>query len=110
MNLGPILSLYTTNMSDSVGKYSLCLRLKLSRCSSDNAYDTDRVFVHALNTVKRIPRTGSARPPPSDRLELYGLYKQSTEGDVEGISPRPTGKDPDSIAEREKWYGSSLIL
>ena len=37
----------------------------------------DRVFVHALNTVKKIPRTGSARPPPEDRLKLYGLYKQS---------------------------------
>ena len=38
----------------------------------------DRVFAHALHTVKRIPRTGSARPPPVDRLTLYGLYKQST--------------------------------
>ncbi|KAH0538384.1 hypothetical protein FGG08_005033 [Glutinoglossum americanum] len=37
----------------------------------------DRVFVHALNTVKKIPRSGSARPPPADRLKLYGLYKQS---------------------------------
>lgn len=63
----------------------------------------DRVFVHALNTVKRIPRTGSARPPPADRLKLYGLYKQSTEGDVEGISPRPDGHGPESIAEQQKW-------
>ena len=90
-------------MSDSVGKSSLYLRLKISRCPTDSANDIDRVFVHALNTVKRIPRTGSARPPSSDRLQLYGLYKQSTEGDVEGISPRPTGNDPDTIAEREKW-------
>ncbi|KAL2041661.1 hypothetical protein N7G274_005445 [Stereocaulon virgatum] len=67
------------------------------------ADSVDRVFVHALNTVKRIPRTGSARPPPADRLKLYGLYKQSTEGDVEGLSARPTGSDPDSAAEREKW-------
>lgn len=37
----------------------------------------DRVFVHALNTVKRIPRTGTARPPATERLKLYGLYKQS---------------------------------
>lgn len=37
----------------------------------------DRVFVHALNTVKRIPRTGTARPPTAERLKLYGLYKQS---------------------------------
>ena len=53
-------------------------------------YDTDRVFVHALATVRRLPRTGSSRPPPSARLRLYGLYKQSMEGDVESILPRPT--------------------
>ncbi|EXJ93547.1 hypothetical protein A1O1_01939 [Capronia coronata CBS 617.96] len=50
----------------------------------------DRVFVHALATVRRLPRTGSSRPPPSARLRLYGLYKQSMEGDVESILPRPT--------------------
>ncbi|KEF54558.1 uncharacterized protein A1O9_09000 [Exophiala aquamarina CBS 119918] len=50
----------------------------------------DRVFNHALATVRRLPRTGSSRPPPSARLRLYGLYKQSMEGDVESILPRPT--------------------
>ena len=64
------------------------------------------MFVHALNTVKRIPRTGSARPPPQDRLKLYGLYKQSMEGDVEGVMRRPEGQAPEEEAEREKWYGS----
>lgn len=59
--------------------------------------------MHALNTVKRIPRTGSARPPPPDRLKLYGLYKQSTEGDVEGLSRRPEEKSPEAINERDKW-------
>ncbi|EFR01467.1 hypothetical protein MGYG_04475 [Nannizzia gypsea CBS 118893] len=62
----------------------------------------DRVFVHALNTVKKIPRTGSARPPTADRLKLYGLYKQSMEGDVEGVMDRPVG-DADVQAEKEKW-------
>ena len=64
---------------------------------------TDRVFVHALNTVKRIPRTGSARPPPQDRLKLYGLYKQSMEGDVEGVMRRPEGQGVEDEAEKEKW-------
>ena len=64
----------------------------------------DRVFVHALNTVKRIPRTGSARPPESDRLKLYGLYKQSMEGDVEGVIQRPQVGGKEEIAETEKWY------
>lgn len=53
--------------------------------------------------MKRIPRTGSARPPSSDRLKLYGLYKQSTEGDVEGLSQRPDGSDPEAVTERDKW-------
>ncbi|KAI9852060.1 MAG: Autophagy protein 37, partial [Thelocarpon superellum] len=65
--------------------------------------ESDRVFVHALNTVKKIPRTGSARPPPADRLKLYGLYKQSMEGDVAGVMGRPQGDREDTSAEREKW-------
>ncbi|KAJ5561733.1 Acyl-CoA-binding protein ACBP [Penicillium sp. DV-2018c] len=64
----------------------------------------DRVFVHALNTVKRIPRTGTARPPAAERLALYGLYKQSMEGDVEGVMDRPIGNTPEVHAECEKWY------
>ncbi|KAL6234454.1 acyl CoA binding protein-domain-containing protein [Aspergillus navahoensis] len=63
----------------------------------------DRVFVHALNTVKRIPRTGTARPPATERLKLYGLYKQSMEGDVEGVMDRPVGNTPDVYMECEKW-------
>ncbi|KEY80273.1 acyl CoA binding protein [Aspergillus fumigatus] len=58
----------------------------------------DRVFVHALNTVKRIPRTGTARPPAAERLKLYGLYKQSMEGDVEGVMDRP------------KWYAGPFAF
>ncbi|KAJ9604772.1 hypothetical protein H2200_010887 [Cladophialophora chaetospira] len=68
--------------------------------SDSVASHKDRVFVHALATVRRLPRTGSSRPPPSARLRLYGLYKQSMEGDVESILPRPTvpsvSPDPNS--------------
>ena len=73
---------------------------------ADIDINTDRVFVHALNTVKRIPRTGSARPPDADRLKLYGLYKQSTEGDVEGVMAKPSGRGSgagDGISELDKW-------
>ncbi|KAG0154876.1 hypothetical protein PDIDSM_447 [Penicillium digitatum] len=63
----------------------------------------DRVFVHALNTVKRVPRTGTARPPAAERLALYGLYKQSMEGDVEGVMDRPIGNTSEVHAECEKW-------
>ncbi|KAF2754413.1 hypothetical protein EJ05DRAFT_503949 [Pseudovirgaria hyperparasitica] len=62
----------------------------------------DRVFSHALNTVNKI-RTGSEKPPASVRLKLYGLYKQSMEGDVEGIQERPEGQGEEVHRAREKW-------
>ncbi|KAI0004806.1 acyl CoA binding family protein [Xylariaceae sp. FL0662B] len=71
------------------------------------ADSVDRVFVHALNTVKKIPKTGASRPPPGDRLRLYGLYKQAMEGDVDGVMERPEqqpGADADELQrERDKW-------
>ncbi|KAK6521047.1 hypothetical protein TWF506_001280 [Arthrobotrys conoides] len=67
------------------------------------ADSVDRVFVHALNTVKKLPRSGSSRPPPEDRLKLYGLYKQSMEGDVDGVMPRPTGLSDEEVTEARKW-------
>ncbi|KAH7021087.1 acyl CoA binding protein-domain-containing protein [Microdochium trichocladiopsis] len=71
------------------------------------ADSVDRVFVHALNTVKKIPKTGASRPPPSDRLRLYGLYKQAMEGDVDGVMERPAsgpGVEADELQrERDKW-------
>ncbi|KAI5367626.1 putative acyl-CoA-binding protein, ACBP [Septoria linicola] len=71
------------------------------------ADSVDRVFGHALNTVNRI-RPGSQKPPPADRLALYGLYKQSMEGDVSLISDRPTSPGPGVTMEtvrkeQEKW-------
>ncbi|KAI9053848.1 hypothetical protein LZ554_002796 [Drepanopeziza brunnea f. sp. 'monogermtubi'] len=69
----------------------------------------DRVFVHALNTVKKIPKTGASRPPPGDRLRLYGLYKQAMEGDVDGVMARPASvvdgeEEPDDVKkDRDKY-------
>lgn len=66
----------------------------------------DRVFGHALNTVNKI-RPGSQKPPSSDRLALYGLYKQSMEGDVALVADRPSspsGTPSESMKkEQEKW-------
>ncbi|KAI0596092.1 acyl CoA binding protein-domain-containing protein [Biscogniauxia sp. FL1348] len=70
---------------------------------------TDRVFVHALNTVKKIPKTGASRPPPNDRLRLYGLYKQAMEGDVDGVMERPRAapglevEEEELQREKDKW-------
>ncbi|KAI0484214.1 acyl-CoA binding protein [Xylariaceae sp. FL0804] len=76
------------------------------------ADSVDRVFVHALNTVKKIPKTGASRPPSSDRLRLYGLYKQAMEGDVDGVMERPRaspGDDPEDIQrEKDKWDAWNL--
>lgn len=87
-------------MSDSVGK----LLPYLGNLNNAANCALDRVFAHALNTVRRIPRTGSARPPPTDRLKLYGLYKQSMEGAVQGVMARPIGSSEQVKAEQEKWY------
>ncbi|EMC96287.1 hypothetical protein BAUCODRAFT_69929 [Baudoinia panamericana UAMH 10762] len=70
----------------------------------------DRVFGHALNTVNKI-RPGSTKPPSADRLALYGLYKQSMEGDVVTLSARPAASSAafaqmseESLRkEQEKW-------
>ncbi|OAA64419.1 acyl-binding protein family [Niveomyces insectorum RCEF 264] len=71
------------------------------------ADSVDRVFVHALNTVKKIPKTGAARPPPANRMRLYGLYKQAMEGDVDGVMDRPNlsaGLSSDDLRrEQDKW-------
>ncbi|KAK6073596.1 Autophagy-related protein 37 [Seiridium cupressi] len=72
------------------------------------ADSVDRVFVHALNTVKKIPKTGASRPPPSDRLRLYGLYKQAMEGDVDGVMQRPSSStlgmsNEELQREKDKW-------
>ena len=85
-----------------------CAASHMSCCPAANNHHTDRVFVHAINTVQKIPRTGSARPPTADRLRLYGLYKQATEGEVDGVMERPGGhngyaKDEDTLREQQKW-------
>ncbi len=74
-------------------------KISLGRADTNTMVVADRVFVHALNTVKKIPKTGASRPPNSDRLRLYGLYKQAMEGDVDGVMERPL-----SVAEGEDGY------
>lgn len=102
-------------MADSVGtrSFSYSPTSRSFKSLSDSfILSPDRVFVHALNTVKKIPKTGASRPPPADRLRLYGLYKQAMEGDVDGVMERPsssTSNEHGEDAQREKdkydaWY------
>ncbi|KAK3343885.1 acyl CoA binding protein-domain-containing protein [Lasiosphaeria hispida] len=69
----------------------------------------DRVFVHALNTVKKIPKTGATRPPAGDRMRLYGLYKQAMEGDVDGVMERPTAASMAAAAAGTTIGSASII-
>ncbi|ODV91937.1 hypothetical protein CANCADRAFT_525 [Tortispora caseinolytica NRRL Y-17796] len=68
----------------------------------------DRVFVKAISTIRTIAELDSLRgeqhrPPAEARLKLYGLYKQATEGDVEGIMVRPVGHTAEDETARRKW-------
>lgn len=66
---------------------------------------TDAAFLKAITTIKSISQGPNAlgKPPPKRKVRLYGLYKQATEGDVEGIMPRPEGDDPQTKANQLKW-------
>lgn len=66
---------------------------------------TDAAFLKAITTIKTISRgpNALAKPPPKRKVHLYGLYKQATEGDVEGIMPRPEGDDLQTKANQLKW-------
>lgn len=65
----------------------------------------DHAFVKAIYTIKALSRGPSmlGRPSEGRRIELYGLYKQATEGDIEGLLPRPQGNSPQVVASRKKW-------
>ncbi|GEQ71401.1 hypothetical protein JCM33374_g5084 [Metschnikowia sp. JCM 33374] len=67
----------------------------------------DRVFVKAITTIRALSsRTnyGSLpRPPAENRIKLYGLYKQATEGNVQGIMPRPEGFTIEDEGAKKKW-------
>ncbi|CDR47092.1 CYFA0S28e00606g1_1 [Cyberlindnera fabianii] len=96
-------------MADSIGRYlsigSLLQPLLLKAAILITAID--RVFVKAISTIRALStRTGYGslpRPPVDSRIKLYGLYKQATEGNVEGIMERPTGHRPEDESARRKW-------
>lgn len=67
----------------------------------------DRVFVRSINTIRTLSsRPGYSsrpRPPIESRIQLYGMYKQATEGDVVGVMARPTGNSEIDVAGQKKW-------
>lgn len=74
-----------------------------------SADSVDQVFEKAISTIHTLSSlkgyNSLPRPPVAIRTELYALFKQSTEGDVERVLPRPKD-DPNvldnSVAIR-KW-------
>lgn len=68
---------------------------------------SDRVFVKAITTIKALSSRSNygllPRPPAENRIKLYGLYKQATEGDVEGIMTRPVGHTMEDEGAKKKW-------
>ena len=59
--------------------------------------DINESFTSALQKIKIL----DARPSNENLLKLYGLYKQATEGEVEG--DRPGGFDFKAIAKYDSW-------
>ncbi|KAI9029705.1 acyl CoA binding protein-domain-containing protein [Phycomyces nitens] len=62
------------------------------------SYATQVLFCRALAVVRTLPDNDTIQLTPSERLNLYGLYKQATQGDCN--QPRPSSRDG---AESAKW-------
>lgn len=67
----------------------------------------DRVFVKAITTIRALSTRSSygalPRPPAENRIKLYGLYKQATEGNVCYIMERPQGHTLEDEGAKKKW-------
>ena len=59
--------------------------------------DLEQEFNQAVDGVREVEE----RPSNENLLKLYGLFKQSTEGDVKG--DRPGGFDFKAIAKYDSW-------
>lgn len=61
----------------------------------------------AISTIRTLStRTGYGslpRPPLENRIRLYGLYKQATEGNVTGVMARPDGTTYEDENAKRKW-------
>ncbi|GMG25138.1 unnamed protein product [Ambrosiozyma monospora] len=77
----------------------------------------DRVFVKAISIIKTLStktsRNELSRPPLETRTKLYGLYKQATEGDAEGLtfgSPKTTSSRSSSGSTHQSSSDTSALL
>lgn len=65
------------------------------------------MFVKAITTIRALSSRSNygllPRPPAENRIKLYGLYKQATEGNVHGIMARPEGHTLEDEGAKKKW-------
>lgn len=68
--------------------------------------DIDTLFIQAVSTIKRLTElsklNGIPRPSINDRLNLFGLYSQSTKGDVPNIF-LPNGDSSNNYQKYSAW-------
>ncbi len=57
-------------------------------------------FQQAAEYVRSLPKDGPVQLSNEDKLKVYALYKQATEGDVQGSQPWNL---PGSFEARAKW-------
>ncbi|KAI9498562.1 acyl CoA binding protein-domain-containing protein [Zychaea mexicana] len=69
--------------------------------SSSASYTTQIRFARALSVVRALPDRGALQPTAAEKLNLYGLYKQATQGDC-NIS-RPSSKQMGRYAKWKAW-------
>ncbi|KAK4121859.1 hypothetical protein N657DRAFT_682358 [Parathielavia appendiculata] len=68
----------------------------------------EKEVVETINSQHR-GRPAAARPPPSDRMRLNGLFKPAMGGDVEGLIKRLTAgtgmgsSSEEFLREQDKW-------
>lgn len=49
--------------------------------------DLETRFQQAVESVRNAPADGPYKPSNDDKLRMYGLYRQATDGDVQGKRP-----------------------
>jgi diazepam-binding inhibitor (GABA receptor modulating acyl-CoA-binding protein) len=79
------------------------LRLVKPRTGKEDDMGAKDAFEEAQERVKKLSR----RPANAELLDLYGLYKQATEGDAKGS--RPGLLDPKGRAKFDAWVSRKGI-
>ncbi|KAI9310307.1 acyl CoA binding protein-domain-containing protein [Dichotomocladium elegans] len=65
------------------------------------SYTTQIQFCRALNVVRSLSDHDALQPTAADKLNLYGLYKQATQGDC--VMPRPSSRQMGRYAKWKAW-------